>query len=94
MSPKAIATHVRTLIDENRSLKHVHRFNCWLSDLYNIGFRNKETVSQTNIGKKHQTSFYTIKILAQSDTPRDPRTERTNIRDVPSTSLGSPRRSR
>lgn len=80
MSPKTIATHVRTLIDENRSLKHVHRFNCWLSDLYNIGFRNKETVSQTNI--------------AQSDTPRDPRTERTNIRDVPSTSLGSPRRSR
>ena len=94
MSPKAIATHVRTLIDENRSLKHVHRFNCWLSDLYNIGFRNKETVSQTNIGKKHQTNFLAIKILAQSDTPRDPRTERTNIRDVPSTSLGSPRRSR
>ena len=91
MSPKTIATHVRTLIDENRSLKHIHRFNCWLSDLYTIGFRNKETVSQTNIGKSYDSRFILLKLLAQSETPRDPRTEPTN---VPSTSLGSPRRVR
>jgi hypothetical protein len=59
MPPREIANFVKKLIEEERSLKHIHKFNCWLSDLYHIGFVNRETQSQTNI--------------AESDTPRDPR---------------------
>merc|ERR1719419_27465 len=64
MPPREIANFVKTLVQQERSLNHIHKFNCWLSDLYRVGFLCRETQSQTDV--------------ARNDTPRDPRGERTS----------------
>lgn len=48
---REIAEHVIDLINAEQSLKHVHQFNCFLSDLYKVGFLMRETQSQTDIGR-------------------------------------------
>ena len=48
--PREIAEHVIAKINGEQSLKHVHQFNCFLADLYKIGFLMRETQSQTDIG--------------------------------------------
>jgi len=59
--PREIAEHVINKIEEQTSLAHVHQFNCFLADLYKIGFLMRETQSQTDI--------------ADAETPRGPGTE-------------------
>jgi len=56
--PREIAEHVINKIEEQTSLGHVHQFNCFLADLYKIGFLMRETQSQTDI--------------ADAETPRGP----------------------
>ena len=48
---REIAEHVIDLINAEQSLKHIHQFNCFLSDLYKVGFLMRETQSQTDIGR-------------------------------------------
>jgi hypothetical protein len=48
--PREIAEHVIAKINGEESLKHVHQFNCFLADLYKVGFIMRETQSQTDIG--------------------------------------------
>ena len=48
---REIAEHVIDLINAEQSLKHIHQFNCFLSDLYKVGFLMRETQSQTDIGE-------------------------------------------
>ena len=50
--PREIAEHVINKIEEQTSLAHVHQFNCFLADLYKIGFLMRETQSQTDVGKR------------------------------------------
>ena len=38
---------------KDRSLNHIHKFNCWLSDLYRVGFLCRETQSQTDVGESY-----------------------------------------
>ena len=49
--PREIAEHVINKIEEKTSLGHIHQFNCFLADLYKVGFLMRETQSQTDIGK-------------------------------------------
>merc|ERR1712212_1398262 len=67
--PREIAEHVIDLINAEQSLKHIHQFNCFLSDLYKVGFLMRETQSQTDI--------------ADAETPRGPSTSsRSNGRET------------
>lgn len=52
--PREIAEHVINKIEEQTSLAHVHQFNCFLADLYKIGFLMRETQSQTDVGERER----------------------------------------
>ena len=38
---------------EKKSLERIHKFNCWLADLYKLGFYTTESPSQTKIAIMH-----------------------------------------
>jgi len=79
--PREIAEHVIDLINAEQSLKHIHQFNCFLSDLYKVGFLMRETQSQTDI--------------ADAETPRGPSTSsRPDRRDSHRDQAGPSRPSR
>ena len=69
LPPREIANFVKSMVQEDRSLRHIHKFNCWLSDLHNVGFLNRETQSQTDIGNIHNntsTTSYFLYIINQA----------------------------
>lgn len=48
-----LARHVYRLGCEKKSLERIHKFNCWLADLYKLGFYTTESPSQTKIAIMH-----------------------------------------
>uniref|UniRef100_H2Z8I1 Uncharacterized protein n=1 Tax=Ciona savignyi TaxID=51511 RepID=H2Z8I1_CIOSA len=53
INTQVLSRHVYRLGTEKKSLERVHRFNCWLADLYKLGFFTNESPSQTKVAETH-----------------------------------------
>jgi len=58
ISCDVLSRHIFRLANEKKSLDRIHKFNCWLADLYKIGFYTDASPSQTKV--------------AETSTPRRP----------------------
>uniref|UniRef100_F6YSY4 Uncharacterized protein n=1 Tax=Ciona intestinalis TaxID=7719 RepID=F6YSY4_CIOIN len=53
INTQVLSRHIYRLGQDKNSLERVHRFNCWLADLYKLGFYTNESPSQTKVALLH-----------------------------------------
>jgi len=58
VSCEVLSRHIYRLSQQKKSLERIHKFNCWLADLYKLGFYTDASASQTKV--------------AETSTPRRP----------------------